>query len=99
GLVIVKLNDVVPFNGIVAAPNDLLIDGGATTVTFAEAVLPVPPLVELTLPVVLFFSPTVVPLTVTTIVQSLAVAIVPPDKLMLPVPSAAVSVPPQLVVG
>src|SRR5690348_15590418 len=32
GLVIVKLSDVLPFSGIVDAPNPLLIPGGATTV-------------------------------------------------------------------
>jgi hypothetical protein len=53
GLVIVKLMLVVPLSGIVLAPNDLAILGGETTVRLAEAVLPVPPLVELTFPVVL----------------------------------------------
>ena len=33
--------------------NDLTMDGGAITVRFAVAVFPVPPLVELTAPVVL----------------------------------------------
>jgi hypothetical protein len=53
GLVMVKLSDVVPFSGICAAPKDLVIVGAAATVRFAEAVLPVPPFVEVTLPVVL----------------------------------------------
>jgi hypothetical protein len=54
-LLIVKLNEVVPFNGILAAPKDLIIVGGAAvTVMLAEAVPPVPPSVEVTLPVVLF---------------------------------------------
>ena len=39
GLVIVKLRVVPPFNGIVAVPKDLLIEGGATTVTVFEPVL------------------------------------------------------------
>jgi len=39
GLVTVKLKAVVPFSGMVAAPKDLLIDGGATTVTVFEPVL------------------------------------------------------------
>ena len=43
----------VPFSGMLAAPNDLVIVGGVATVRFAVAVLPVPPLVEVTLPVVL----------------------------------------------
>jgi hypothetical protein len=39
GLVIVKLRVVVPFNGMLAAPKDLLIEGGAMTVTVSEPVL------------------------------------------------------------
>jgi hypothetical protein len=38
---------------MLAAPKLLVIVGGAATVRFAEAVLPVPPLVDVTLPVVL----------------------------------------------
>jgi hypothetical protein len=53
GLVIVKVREVEPFTGSVAAPKDFVITGGLATVTFAEAVLPVPPFVELTAPVVL----------------------------------------------
>ena len=52
GFVMVKLNEVDPFNGMLAAPKDLVIVGGVATVRFADAVLPVPPLVEVTLPVV-----------------------------------------------
>jgi hypothetical protein len=53
GFVIVKLSEVEPFSGMLAAPNDLVIVGGVATVRFADAVLPVPPLIEVTLPVVL----------------------------------------------
>jgi hypothetical protein len=53
GLVIVKLKDVEPFSGMLDAPNDFAITGALATVRLAEAVLPVPPLVELTVPVVL----------------------------------------------
>jgi hypothetical protein len=53
GLLIVKLSEVEPVNGSVVAPNVLVITGGLATVTFAVAVLPVPPFVELTTPVVL----------------------------------------------
>src|ERR1044071_4254353 len=62
GFVTVKLSEVEPFSGILAAPNALAIVGGPTTVTEAFDVLPVPPLVELTLPL-LFFTPAVVPCT------------------------------------
>jgi len=48
GLLRVKLSEVLPFNGMVAAPNALLIVGGPTTRTLALEVFPVPPLVELT---------------------------------------------------
>jgi len=53
-LVIVKLSVVVVLTGMRPAPNDLLIEGGTTTVTVAEAVDPVPPSAEVTAPVVLF---------------------------------------------
>jgi hypothetical protein len=38
----VKVRDVEPLSGMLAAPNDLVIEGGPTTVTLAEEVLPVP---------------------------------------------------------
>src|SRR4029077_9766041 len=53
GLVIVKLREVEPFSGRVAAPNVLVMTGGLATVTLAVAVLPVPPFVEVTAPVML----------------------------------------------
>jgi hypothetical protein len=52
GLVIVNVRVDVPPTAMVVGLNDLLMLGGATTVMLAEAVLPVPPLAELTLPVV-----------------------------------------------
>jgi hypothetical protein len=42
GLVRVSVRLVVPFNGIFCAPNALAIDGGATTMRVAAAVLPEP---------------------------------------------------------
>jgi hypothetical protein len=65
GLVIVKVSEVAAFNGMLVGLNALAIEGGATTVRFAVAVFPVPPLVELTAPVVLVNDPAVVPVTVT----------------------------------
>src|SRR5215471_10637688 len=53
GLAMLKVNDVVAFKAMLVGLKALAIDGGATTVRFAVAVLPVPPLVEPTLPVVL----------------------------------------------
>lgn len=57
------------------------------TLSVAEAVLPCPPLVEVTLPVVLFFVPTVVPVTLTLIVHELPAASVPPARLSVPAPA------------
>src|SRR6266700_4974628 len=78
GFVIVKLKLVEPFSGIVAAPNALVMVGGVATARFAVAVLPVPPLVDVTLPVVLTKLPEAVPVTFTVTVQLLLAAIVPP---------------------
>ena len=54
GFVIVNVSDVVAFNAMLLGLNTLAIDGGATTSMLAEAVPPVPPSVDVTLPVVLF---------------------------------------------
>ena len=49
----VNFNVVKAWSGIVADPKALVMVGAATpTVRFADAVLPVPPFVEVTLPVV-----------------------------------------------
>ena len=45
-LLTVKVRLVVPFSGIVAAPNALAIVGGLITVIFADEVLPLPASVE-----------------------------------------------------
>jgi hypothetical protein len=82
GLEIVKVSDVVPFNGRLTAPNALAIDGGDTTLTLAEAVPPVPPSTEVTLPVVLFFVPAVVPVTFTAKVQLVLAARAAPVRLI-----------------
>jgi len=64
GLVIVKLRLVVPPTAMFAAPNALLIVGGATTVTVAVLLTaPVPPSFDVMAPVVLLLSPAVVPVT------------------------------------
>jgi hypothetical protein len=55
GLLTLKVSEVVPFTGTDAAPNVLVIDGGVATDRFAVAVLPVPPLVDVTAPVVLVY--------------------------------------------
>src|ERR1700722_290881 len=99
GLLIVKLSEVEPFNGSVAAPNVLVIAGGLATVTLAVAVLPVPPFVELTAPVVFVKFPDAVPVTFTVRVQFPLAATVPPVSETLAEPATAVAVPPQVLVS
>jgi hypothetical protein len=97
GLVIVKLIVTNPIWGALSLSNDFMIVGGATTVMLAEAVPPapvfVPPLAELTLPVVLFFGPAVVPVTVTMKMQLPPAAIVPPVSVIV-AGAVVVTVPP-----
>jgi hypothetical protein len=96
GFWMVKVSEVTPFKGMVSAPNSLLIDGGEATVKLAEAVLPVPPLVEVTFPVVFVYWPEAVPVTVTLNWHWLFTAIVAPVN-VIPVGDVVVSVPPQTV--
>jgi hypothetical protein len=97
GLAIVKVTVVVPFSGMLAAPNAFEIVGGATTVIDAFEVLPVPALVEVAW-TLLFFTPAVVPVTFTEIVQLAAGARVAPDKLTEEDPATAVAVPLHVLV-
>ena len=99
GLLMVKLRLVLAFTGIEVAPKALLIVGGLATVMLADAVLPVPPFVEVTAPVVLFFTPDVVPVTFTEIEHELLIATVPVLRATLPLPAMAVAVPPQVLVS
>lgn len=89
---------VVPFSGIEAAPKALVIAGGLITVRVAEDVLcaPVPAAVELMV-TLLFSVPSVVPVTLTVMVHELAASALL-EKLTLPEPAVAVTVPPQLLV-
>jgi hypothetical protein len=96
GLLIVNVKLVEPFNGTESAPKAFEIDGGATTVRLSEAMLPVPPSDEVTAPDVLFLSPAVVPVTFTASVHDALAAVVPLDRLMVPVPATAVAVPPHV---
>jgi len=92
----VKLSEVEPFSGMLAAPNALIITGGPTTVTDAFDVLPVPPSVEVTC-TLLFFTPAVVPCTSTETVQLALAARVPAESVTWPEPATAVAVPPQVL--
>jgi len=58
-------------------------------------VFPVPPLVEVTLPVVLTFEPEVVVVTITLTEHEAPASTVPPIKLTLAAPAIAVNVPPH----
>src|SRR5215470_15731142 len=100
GLVMVKLSEVVPFNGIVNAPNCLAIDGGPITVILAVLlVVPLPLSLAEIGPVVLFCTPAATPVTFTEMVQEAFAASVPPERLIVPDPAAAVVVPPQELVS
>src|SRR5581483_6004699 len=80
-LLIVNVRVVVPFSGIEVAPKALVTVGGTVTLMFAEAVLPVPALVEVTAPVVLVKSPPEVPFTFTEKVQLAPTPRLAPDIL------------------
>ena len=53
GFWIEKTSMVEPFSGMVAAPNAFAMVGALITARLAEEVLPLPPLVDVTFPVVL----------------------------------------------
>ena len=100
GFEIVRVNVVEPVVcAMLAAANDLVIVGGAITTIVAEPVLPVPPLVELTAPVVLVLDPAVVPVTLTVRAQLELTASEPPVKLTELAFAFAVNVPPQVLVA
>lgn len=92
----VKVREVVPPTETLPAPNALLMDGGPTTLILAVAVLPGPPSVEDTLPVMLTLVPAVVPLTSNWTLQPKFV-VFPPVREMELDPGTAVTVPLQLL--
>jgi hypothetical protein len=94
----VKVRLVLVFRLIWPAPKAFEIVGGASTVMLADAVFPVPPLVEVTALVVLFFTPAVVPVTFTLTTHDAFAATLPPLRLVELLPALAVTVPPQLFV-
>jgi hypothetical protein len=79
--------------GIVEGLNDLPADGGATIVRPAIDVLPVPPLVEVTV-TELDAATAVIPFTFTEKVQVAPPVSVAPDRVMEVAPAVAVMVPP-----
>ena len=101
GLVMVNCSDVVAFRAMLVGLKTLAMDGGANTdKTAVLLVVPVPPSVDVTAPVVLLLSPALVPVTETERVQvdpAAGEAVnVPPVRLMAPVPAVAVGDPPQV---
>jgi hypothetical protein len=97
-LVMVKPRLVPPPTATFAAPNTLLIVGGLTaTVTPAVAAFPVPPLVEVTGCVMLFFVPDVMAVTFTANVHEAFAANVPAVRLAEFDPAVTVGVPPQVL--
>jgi hypothetical protein len=99
GLVRVKVRVEFPFRGTVVGLNAFAIVGGKATVRLAEAVFPVPPLVELTAPELLMYAPDVELVIVTTTVQEVFTPMSPPLKEMRDPPAVAEAVPPQLFVS
>src|SRR5712692_6350862 len=91
----VKVSEVDPPTGTLAAPKALIMPGGETTVTVAVLlVAPAPLSLEEIAPVVFALTPAVVPVTFTLNVHDPLAASVAPDKLTLPVACVAVIVPP-----
>src|SRR5262249_20257759 len=90
--------DDVPPSGIDAGAKLLVIPGALKApkpvVSVALAVLPVPPLVEVTAVVVLVLKPVVVLVTLIENVQLVLAARGAPARLTLPLPAVAVMVPP-----
>jgi hypothetical protein len=82
GLVMVKVSEVVAFRAMALGLKTLAIDGGATTLIESEAVPPVPPSVEVTLPVVLFCKPAAMPVTFTENTHELLAARLAPVRLI-----------------
>lgn len=76
-----------------------IVRSGAITVSEADAVFPVPPLVELTVPVVLLKAPLVALVTLMLIAQDVLAATDPPARLAEPEPAVAVTTPPHVLVS
>lgn len=89
GFVMTKVRlESPPLSGMLVGEKEILIVGGAMTVTEALEVLPVPPSVEVTL-TLLFFAPSVVPVTFTLKTHEPLAASVPPERLMEEEPAVA----------
>ncbi len=98
GLVMVRVKVEIPFARMTLGAKALVRVGGTSTAKVAEAVPPVPPLVEVTAPVVLFLAPELVAVTLIEAAQEPLAATVPPVRLIVVAPAAPVKVAPQLLV-
>lgn len=94
GLVTVNASEGVPLMGMLEAPKLFTSTGGAITEIDAAAVLPVPPLLELTGLVMFMYWPAIVPVTVTLKTQLALAAIVAPEREIVLLP-LTVKVPPH----
>jgi len=93
GLVIVNVRLVEPFSAMMPEPKAFEIEGGASTLTLAEAVKPVPPSLDTTAPVTLLCVPAAMPVTLTENVQLAPAASDALDRLTDPPPGEAEIVP------
>src|SRR5262249_43621771 len=98
GFVSVNVSCEVEPGTIAAGLKAIATAGGACTATLADAVPPVPPSVEVTLPVLLFWFPAATPVTLLIENMQLAPAArVAPDRLtVVPAADAVIVPPPQL---
>src|SRR5271169_4903298 len=95
---VIVIVEVPVVTAMLADPNDLVMVGGDSTVSVAEAVVPVPPLVELTVPVVLALLPAVLAVTSTFTSQLVpGVAMDPPVRLIELAPAVGEYGPPQVL--
>ena len=95
GFVSVKLRAVLPKNKSTCESAKVLVRvGGEITLSVADAAVPFPPSVEVTGPLVLFFTPSVTARMFTLNVQDAPAGSVAPVRLTVPEPAVAVMVPP-----
>ena len=96
GLAMLNVTVEVPPTAMLVGENALLIVGGLATISVTVLlVVPVPPFVELIVPVVLSLAPEVVPFTSTLIVHIPLAASVPLARLIELEPATAVTEPPH----
>jgi hypothetical protein len=97
GLFTTKVKEVDPPSATLAAPKAFVTAAAVTTAKFADAVFPVPPLVEETAPLTFARLPEAVPVTLIANVHALLTAILAAEIETLPEPATAVTTPPQVL--